>query len=514
MAIGRPQMEEQIKGLQEGGEMDEDQLIDIDAAKLGSENENPFDSEQKIQDLTLNDPQQKIKTNFLISQLDAATAFNKNFPVFEERLKQYAYKAPDKSIFDLASALGGGILSAQEKGIRNPYVGIGVGFQNFTQLNRKQQEDERKSRNEIGLQAAQLALQSEQQAKQYLNQQAIKLIEQANKPVEYIKIEYDAVNRETGEIERRSTDIPNSPQYSNQIKKLISNQNGSIVKQAQFQLPDTRGEVLEKATTDRLEANEKGYSEKARSSGAVKSQLNEAFLLAQAIDKEGGSFGPFTNFTLKAREFLQEMGLTDFLELVTQEEILSGNLDAQVIAKQKALRQLSMSFTMAIVSQTKGAISDREMALFINASPTLGSTKEGFLQQLELLERIADYDYRFYQDYLNKKGELLEKLEKGELNVNQFGNQLDKFSSTWAEEFKLFSDEETQFLEGLALEAEQTGKDVGFIPSAFKKKFRDAQISIANIPIVTSQAEIDALPAGSRFRAKDPITGLTVFKQK
>ena len=110
--------------------------------------------------------------------------------------------------------------------------------------------------------------------------------------------------------------------------------------------------------------------------------------LAQEVGPD--NFGPFSRSTLYLREFVDGIGFGDFLE------------DPSVIAPQKALNQLSMSFTMGIVSQTKGAISDREMKLFIQASPTLGSTYDGYMKQLELLERLAARDSDFYSDYSDK----------------------------------------------------------------------------------------------------------------
>ena len=57
-------------------------------------------------------------------------------------------------------------------------------------------------------------------------------------------------------------------------------------------------------------------------------------------------------------------------------------------------------------NQTKGAISNREMQLFIDASPTLGSTYDGYMKQLELLERLASRDSDFYKAYLQKQKDL------------------------------------------------------------------------------------------------------------
>ena len=102
MAIGRPQMEEQIKGLQEGGATDEDPFT------------GPIDTSS-------------IDPNVLRLMLLQA-----NQPTYEERLEKYqqrlapqASDVPKTDLYDVASALGSAILSSPS---RNAYVGIGQGF--------------------------------------------------------------------------------------------------------------------------------------------------------------------------------------------------------------------------------------------------------------------------------------------------------------------------------------------------------------------------------------------------
>ena len=44
---------------------------------------------------------------------------------------------------------------------------------------------------------------------------------------------------------------------------------------------------------------------------------------------------------------------------------------------------------MANVAATKGAVSDKEMALFKSAAPFLGQTYEGFMLALQIQEQAA-----------------------------------------------------------------------------------------------------------------------------
>jgi hypothetical protein len=54
---------------------------------------------------------------------------------------------------------------------------------------------------------------------------------------------------------------------------------------------------------------------------------------------------------------------------------------------------------MALVGQTKGAISNAEMALFLAASPSLASTYQGAVRQAEFLQRISNLQMKMAEDW-------------------------------------------------------------------------------------------------------------------
>ena len=54
---------------------------------------------------------------------------------------------------------------------------------------------------------------------------------------------------------------------------------------------------------------------------------------------------------------------------------------------------------MALVGQTKGAISNAEMNLFLQASPTLASTYEGAILQASLLRRLSNLSIKRARDW-------------------------------------------------------------------------------------------------------------------
>ena len=78
------------------------------------------------------------------------------------------------------------------------------------------------------------------------------------------------------------------------------------------------------------------------------------------------------------------------LGLATDEQIAS-------VAGMEELRQISLDFVMANVSKTKGAVSDREMAIFQAASPNLRNTKAGNERILKAAKAIAIRQQEMYQ---------------------------------------------------------------------------------------------------------------------
>tara|TARA_R110002020_G_scaffold31578_1_gene98269 strand:+ start:168 stop:1199 length:1032 start_codon:yes stop_codon:yes gene_type:complete len=327
---------------------------------------------------------------------------------------------------------------------------------------------------------------------EFLNQYAIKQIDAANKKVEYINILYDEVDEATGEVTTVTKGFANIPSSRAEIQDLIENKNGrkaSNAPQTNINMPGQTNFADEQAIKA-YNTDADTYEAKSKASDSIVDQVNQAYILSQQIKQAGGSFGPASKTFLPIRELVSGLGFGEFL---------LGDAEA-AIAPQKALNQLSMGFTMAIVSQTKGAISDREMNLFINASPTLGSTEQGYFKQLELLERLARRDKDFYKDYVDRRIELNEQGMTGE----RLALELDKFTSTWTDENPLFTPDEVTFLEDAIASGE--GIDSDFVPQDFKKAFENKKAELGRqkafdnlLPKPTTQAEYDALEKGDKY---------------
>ena len=394
--------------------------------------------------------------------------YEDNYNKYLQRLSQFAPEQPKMSIFQVASELGRGLLATPNTGVGSTYQGLGVGFDNISARLQADREMHEKRRNEVAMMASQMAMQDEQRADDFLNQIALDRINSANKKVDYITLEY----MEEGET--KMIRLPDTNQYAPQINEIIQNKGGKEVKPASTQINMPGSEQPgDKKAIDQIFKDQESFGEKAEASNATLDQVSQARSLAQEVGPD--NFGPFSRATLQMREFVDGIGFGDFLE------------DPSVIAPQKALNQLSMSFTMGIVSQTKGAISDREMKLFIQASPTLGSTYDGYMKQLELLERLAARDSDFYSDYLD---EYTRMIDAG-VGPQKMQAQLEKFATNWKKNNPLFTPEETKFLENVVASGEGLAED--FDRDEFEKSINDRKKEQATPRNKTEQDQIVAM---------------------
>ena len=103
---------------------------------------------------------------------------------------------------------------------------------------------------------------------------------------------------------------------------------------------------------------------------------------------------------------------------------------------------------MQLVSQTKGAISNAEMNLFIAASPTLSSSREGLIKQADYLNRIAILNEKLFTDFNNDKA-LADRMQnaRNDAEANRIFNA---WRAEWDRNNTFLSAEEKQELRQFA----------------------------------------------------------------
>ena len=372
-------------------------------------------------------------------------------PDFETSLKKYqtrlaplAYKAPNLTVFDVASELGAAILATPATG--SAFEGIGRGFSNVSARIRAAKEENAKANRQIALQAANLALQDEQKAEDYLQKYSLELLKLSNDPGDLITIEFDEmvpkldeagqpVTDEAGQVVtvpsgvRKQATFRDNLTNRSTIDELLDKQGG-----VQIKSPTTiinQGEAGDKEYIKAMIKNEGQITEEAKAASGVIDQVNYARSIAKSIGPSG--YGPQEAFLLPIKKILVGMGL-------------DGLIDSSKVGDQILMNQLGVGFAMAIVGQTKGAISNREMEMFLAASPVLTSTYNGFMKQLDYLERIA----RRAEDYAIAYADEADRLEDSGLSKAKQKRQLDRFAASWQRQNPLFDQDEFKTLAGVA----------------------------------------------------------------
>tara|TARA_R100001082_G_scaffold91020_1_gene57666 strand:+ start:887 stop:2308 length:1422 start_codon:yes stop_codon:yes gene_type:complete len=342
---------------------------------------------------------------------------------YAERLSQLTEKPRRYNFFDLASDLGAGILSTPNTGTASLYTGLSAGFTKASDRMKASAEEDRKAKLQVGLQAAQLAMQNENNALNFVKEYALKNLDLMNKRGDLLTFEY---KDEDGKVVQ--TTVRDNFANDDIINDLLDNKNAVEVKTPQSVVNIGGGET----ERDRL-AIKKQYDqeteilEKYRAGQSSIQNIQEAQDIANRLGVD--KFGAVESLTLYPRKLLSGLGLGD----KTSEDILGDQI---------LLSQISMGFTMDIVSRTKGAISNREMELFIQASPGLGSNYNGFMKQSNYLKRIAQRDVAFFQAYTEEADRLEDLQADGDLTSTQVRRKLNIFEGEWYD--KTYYDESTQ----------------------------------------------------------------------
>ena len=386
-------------------------------------------------------------------------------PDFKKSQKKYADRfsaiIPDSrraGLFDLASNLGAQLLS-QPTGPGSFARGLGMGFAAFNQQLEKTDQEKRERDRTIGIEALKLATTDENAAKERISKYIIEEMKQANKSVKYLTFEMDELDAE-GKKTGKRIQVP-VPDYdrktqeayrSNKTKDnpLGVDRNVTVTGQAESQVtveapktPSYFAKAEGAAASDMIDAW-------VKEGNNAKSQLNsidQALIVSEKLTDE--NFGTIASNTLPFRKLLTELGVID---------------DSETIGDQELMLSLGTRFAMALVGQTKGAVSDREMELFIRASANLGQSLEGFKKQLGYLRKIADLQARFKTDFVRdaKEG----KIYTSDMSDEEVASALRAYQEDWQQQNPFLTEDDRAILNQAAL---QSTKEA----SAWRKGYLD-----------------------------------------
>tara|TARA_R100000789_G_scaffold3456_1_gene7203 strand:+ start:1954 stop:3444 length:1491 start_codon:yes stop_codon:yes gene_type:complete len=174
--------------------------------------------------------------------------------------------------------------------------------------------------------------------------------------------------------------VPGSPEYAEQAMKLLKS--GAMT----INLKDTPKGAgwlkLEEGTAQRLVDAGDALSKKwVESSGS----LDQISKLRQAImPLDESKFGKTAKFKMSIGNFLASIGIP---------------INEQNQAMVESVFALGGEFVMGQIQNTKGAVSEREMAYFDNISPSLSKTKGGMILLLDLSKYALEEDKRRLEEW-------------------------------------------------------------------------------------------------------------------
>ena len=403
MAINRSQFPE-LMGYQEGGLISSFDVMD------------PFDPDANFQTkpLSMTDsltpsispsaitPEETETTDNTIEELLKAlagpdaqimTQMQKKPKTAEQYAKDlapiFASRTPTRAdnFYELAGMIGKNLLAADPSA--GAFRGIGLGLAEFNETQKVKRMQRQQLDRDVALKAFELAREDEQASVKLLNDyrlNKIKAASEAYKPLIFEKPILDDKGNPTGQKETVFVDATDRVGIA-EIQKA-----GGV--------PVTKPGV---------EINNPVITPSAKRAGeSLIALLDQGFEQAStALDQQDmieqfdyeltklgeGDFGTLASITLTARKLANGLGL------INQED---------KIASQELVNTLGTRIAMNLVALTKGAISNREMELFLAASPGLGSTKAGAQKQIKYMSRIAELSAK-------RQTDLTQALANGEI---------------------------------------------------------------------------------------------------
>jgi hypothetical protein len=394
MAITRAQLPEQIDVFQNGGDatlvepLDVEQVIVYGNPLAGSSSVNRKIKDSSRLDFT-NTPQinedatpsatktdgvlnmNTMQTDQTMSELEKAFDFlekNKSklvpdfstaYAKYAEMLKPFNSAPVNASIYDFATSLSKGLTAQMQSGQPASIgAGLAMGFNSFSDFINAKKAANQERMDRIRQQAATLAIEDVREGEKLYNTM---LTERLLKDESKLgKVIYFTKKNDVGEILTETAYEKDKPA----IDDLLS-QGYSRVKDTgnTFNLGETGPTKVENQFILDAHNNVKGVEEKATASLDNDQNLAKFRFLQDQIPEEG--LGKGANLVGELKEFLVDLPIVG-------EHIA----DKKIVAARQALKNTQIGFVLGIVGPYKGAISNKELAIFQASVAGLANEKK------------------------------------------------------------------------------------------------------------------------------------------
>jgi hypothetical protein len=315
-------------------------------------------------------------------EVEEKDTFLEDYTKYKDRMSEVLQYSPKPSIFDAASDIGAALLADTRQ---NPYVGLGKGFLTFNERVRKKDEERRQIDQRVGLEAIKLATEDERLADKYLNDYNLKILEKRLESPDLVEYEVDEIDSSTQKKTGNKVILKIDKNNTAEVMAIQADPSARLIKTAESQITFEAQQEnrADKEALKSLGKIEDGLAE-AKQRGRSQNDLIDRYLVAVSrLSRD--DFGTVEAATLSLRKVMDELGIKTDTE--------------GVIDKQEIVAALGTRLAMDLIQNTKGAITEMEMRLFLAASPTLASDYDGLLKTADFLKRIADRDINRSVDY-------------------------------------------------------------------------------------------------------------------
>ena len=315
-------------------------------------------------------------------EVDEKNTFLEDYTKYKDRMSEVLQYSPKPSIFDAATDIGAALLADTRQ---NPYVGLGKGFLTFNERVRKKDEERRQIDQRVGLEAIKLATEDERLADKFLNDYNLKILEKRLESPDLVEYEVDEIDSSTQKPTGNKVILKIDKNNTAEVMAIKADPSAREIRPAESQITFEAQQEnrADKEALKSLGKIEDGLAE-AKQRGRSQKDLIDRYLVAVSR-LSPDDFGTVEAATLSLRKVMDELGIKTDTE--------------GIIDKQEIIAALGTRLAMDLIQNTKGAITEMEMRLFLAASPTLASDYEGLLKTADFLKRIADRDIKKSVDY-------------------------------------------------------------------------------------------------------------------
>ena len=425
----------------------------------------------------INDTKAALSTreNELEQDPELSLSFDDRFQKYRQQLSQLSGSSARRpNIYDLATSVAEGIASSDPT--RSPFGGIAKGLINYRKSANEAADKIRQEHKQIALTAFQMAKSDEDAAAKYMNEMQLKLIELSSKR-EYTRWAIPEVDEEglpTGELRFEA------------VHEGDTERQRQLAAIGGYPFPvrgDTTSTTINTGNQGATEAGKKEgaafsartqqIAEEAAQARSVNNLLKNAYELGNNLTAD--DFGTFDKLTLGLKKLAMETGL----------------YKGEEIADKELVKSMGLRIAMGLIGQTKGAISNAEMELFLAASPGLGMTKEGYQRLIGILYQINKRSVDLNR-FLNQKLADPEFFGPTENDVS-LNAKLKNLIDDWHDQNPLFTPEEEAELAALANN---------------KLKYGSSGLTSRQV-YLNRKAELDA-KAQSEMQESEPVTTVRV----